>query len=555
MAASLRISTSASIHLKESLTIKHSDHFCRMVYFSKTKLSCSIRAKCSNTISHVSSEKTSRFKGVGQNDQKWEEKLHEISNNNSHGKNKSSSGVPVFVMLPLDTVTQGGSLNKPKAMNASLMALKSAGVEGVMVDVWWGLVEKDGPLKYNWEGYAELVQMVQKHGLKLQVVMSFHQCGGNVGDSCSIPLPPWVLEEISKNPDLVYTDRSGRRNPEYISLGCDTLPVLRGRTPIQVYSDYMRSFRDRFREYLGGVIMEIQVGMGPCGELRYPSYPETNGTWRFPGIGEFQCYDKYMKSSLQASADVIGKSDWGRNGPHDSGNYNQFPDDTGFFRRDGTWNTEYGKFFLEWYSGKLLEHGERILAAAEGIFQGSGAKLSGKVAGIHWHYKTRSHAAELTAGYFNTRNRDGYIPIARMMARHGVVLNFTCMEMRDQEQPQHANCSPEGLVQQVMKASKISGAELAGENALERYDAGGYGQVVATSRSDVGNGLSAFTYLRLNKRLFEGDNWRKMVEFVRSMSEGSWSKRLAESDCTGTDLCVRFVEGKKSEKHKEAVMV
>ena len=69
-------------------------------------------------------------------------------------------------------------------MNASLMALKTAGVEGVMVDVWWGLVEKDGPLKYNWDGYVELVQMVQKHGLKLHAVMSFHQCGGNVGDSC-----------------------------------------------------------------------------------------------------------------------------------------------------------------------------------------------------------------------------------------------------------------------------------------------------------------------------------------------------------------------------------
>lgn len=32
--------------------------------------------------------------------------------------------------------------------------------------------------------------------------------------------------------------------------------------------------------------------MGPAGELRYPSYPESNGTWRFPGIGEFQCYDR-----------------------------------------------------------------------------------------------------------------------------------------------------------------------------------------------------------------------------------------------------------------------
>lgn len=70
-------------------------------------------------------------------------------------------------------------------------------------------------------------------------------------------MPPWVLEEMSSNPNIVYTDRSGRRNPEYISLGCDTLPVLRGRTPIQVYTDYMRSFRQRFRDYLGNVIAVI----------------------------------------------------------------------------------------------------------------------------------------------------------------------------------------------------------------------------------------------------------------------------------------------------------
>lgn len=84
----------------------------------------------------------------------------------------------------------------------------------------------------------------------------------------SIPLPPWVLEEISKNPDLVYTDKSGRRNPEYISLGCDSIPLLRGRTPIHVYSDYMRSFRDRFRDYLGDVVqvikLPVQCKITPC---------------------------------------------------------------------------------------------------------------------------------------------------------------------------------------------------------------------------------------------------------------------------------------------------
>ncbi|CAA3014640.1 beta-amylase 3, chloroplastic [Olea europaea subsp. europaea] len=423
-------------------------------------------------------------------------------------------------MLPLDTISIGGSFNKVRTMYASLFALKNAGVEGVMVDVWWGLVEKEGPLKYNWEGYAELVKMVQKLGLKLQVVMSFHQCGGNVGDSCSIPLPPWVLEEMSNNPDIVYTNKSGRRNPEYISLGCDSLPVLRGRTPIQ----------------------EIQVGLGPCGELRYPSYPESNGTWRFPGIGEFQCYDKYMRASLAAAAEVTGKTDWGLRGPHDAGEYNQLPEETGFFQKEGTWNSEYGHFFLEWYSGKLVEHGDKILSAAQLIFEGTGAILSGKVAGIHWHYNTGSHAAELTAGYYNTRNRDGYSAIARMLSKRGVVLNFTCMEMRDEEQPERANCSPEGLVRQVKMATKSAGTQLAGENALERYDYGAYSQVLGTSRSDFGNGLVALTYLRLNKRLFEAENWSTFDEFVKNMSEGGQNTSLSESDTSRRNLFVGFVK-------------
>ncbi|KAG0550190.1 hypothetical protein BDA96_01G318000 [Sorghum bicolor] len=429
------------------------------------------------------------------------------------------------------------------------MALRGAGVEGVMVDVWWGVVERDGPGRYDWEAYAELVRMVERAGLRLQAVMSFHQCGGNVGDTCNIPLPPWVLEEMSSNPDIVYTDRSGRRNPEYISLGCDSLPVLKGRTPIQVYTDYMRSFRERFRDYLGNVIAEIQVGMGPCGELRYPSYPEANGTWRFPGIGEFQCYDKYMRASLEAAAVAAGHEEWGRGGPHDAGEYKQMPDDTGFFRRDGTWSTEYGHFFLEWYSGMLLEHGDRVLAAAEAVFGGTGATLSAKVAGIHWHYRTRSHAAELTAGYYNTRDRDGYMPIARMLAKRGAVLNFTCMEMKDEQQPQHASCSPELLVQQVKAAASKAGVELAGENALERYDEAAFSQVTSTAR---GAGLAAFTYLRMNKTLFDGDNWRQFVSFVRAMADGGARPALPRCDTGHSDLYVGFVDASKQRKAPDA---
>lgn len=454
-----------------------------------------------------------------------------------------TGGVPVYVMLPLDSVSLNNTVCRKKAMNASLLALKSAGVEGVMLDVWWGIVEKDGPGKYNWAGYKELIDMVKKHGLKVQAVMSFHQCGGNVGDSCFIPLPNWVVEEIDVNPDLVYTDRHGRRNYEYLSLGCDTLPVLKGRSPAQVYSDYLRSFRDNFEDVLGDTILEIQIGMGPAGELRYPSYPESNGIWKFPGVGEFQCYDKYMLASLKAAADRVGNQQWGHGGPSDAAQYNNWPEESDFFRREGGWNLPYGKFFLEWYSNMLLAHGERILASAEGIFRGLGVRISGKVAGIHWHYGTRSHAAELTAGYYNTRSRDGYLPIANMFGRHGAILNFTCIEMRDTEQPAEALCSPEKLIRQVVLAARQAGVPVAGENALPRFDEAAHQQVIKNSRltlHDDAHGtvyepMCAFTFLRMSEALFHGENWRNFVLFVKQMAEGrtsfhEWEQHRHSSD-------------------------
>lgn len=48
-------------------------------------------------------------------------------------------------------------------------------------------------------------------GLKVQAVMSFHAAGGNVGDTCKIPLPRWVLEVGDSNPDIFYTDKQMHR--------------------------------------------------------------------------------------------------------------------------------------------------------------------------------------------------------------------------------------------------------------------------------------------------------------------------------------------------------
>jgi len=56
---------------------------------------------------------------------------------------------------------------------------------------------------------------------------------------------------------------------------------------MQMYSDYMKSFRENMADFLESeLLIDIEVGLGPAGELRYPSYAESLG-WVFPGIGEF----------------------------------------------------------------------------------------------------------------------------------------------------------------------------------------------------------------------------------------------------------------------------
>ena len=94
---------------------------------------------------------------------------------------------------------QRAVIKRQKALDVALQTLKRAGVEGVMVDVWWGLVESERPQEYDFSAYRQLFEKARQAGLKVQAVMSFHAAGGNVGDTCKIPLPHWVVEVISLN--------------------------------------------------------------------------------------------------------------------------------------------------------------------------------------------------------------------------------------------------------------------------------------------------------------------------------------------------------------------
>lgn len=200
-----------------------------------------------------------------------------------------------------------------QALSAALKALKVLGVNGISVDLHWGLVESREGV-YDWTGTRALLRLIADFGFKIKVSICFHSTD-------TIPLPEWLVEEGRSNPDIYFTDKAGGRNTECLTLGINDVPVLRGRTAVDVYKSFMIAFRDEFRSWLGDTIVECLVGLGPNCELKYPAHPASDKRWNFPGIGEFQCYDRFMLASLRACADQVSQPSWGTGGPHDAGKY------------------------------------------------------------------------------------------------------------------------------------------------------------------------------------------------------------------------------------------
>ena len=81
--------------------------------------------------------------------------------------------------------------------------------------------------------------------------------------------------------------------------------------------------------------------------------------------------------SLRKAAEAKGHSFWGR-GPDNAGSYNSRPNETGFFSEGGDYDGYYGRFFLNWYSRVLVDHGDRVLSLAKLAFDGTciAAKVS-----------------------------------------------------------------------------------------------------------------------------------------------------------------------------------
>ncbi|KAK1650031.1 hypothetical protein QYE76_067836 [Lolium multiflorum] len=443
----------------------------------------------------------------------------------------------LFVGLPADVVScDGAAVSRPRAIRAGLRALKLLGVDGVELPVSWAVAQPGSEERFEWTGYLAVAGMVRDAGLSLRVSLLTHGRGATLPDKVAdaattntesiadagavddagatlldtvadaeadTALPGWVADALAADPDILFTDRSGNRRKECLSFAVDDLPVLAGKSPLQAYEAFFRSFADAFQDFLGSTVTDVTVSLGPDGELRYPSYPP--GCDRedgYAGDGEFQCYDKHTLARLKQHADSSGRPLWGLAGPHDAPRYDDPPESSGFFR--GSWQTEYGNFFLSWYAGELLAHGDRVLAAASRVFGGKQIELSAKVPFL----RRRSRPAEATAGMHG-----GYGPVAEVFARHDCTVLVSGM------MDAVAGSEAEEVLAQIKDACTGHGARIAYENAslVVASDGAGpagiWGGLLTADRTRPCH----FTYQRMGAEFFSPDHWPMFVQFARDL--------------------------------------
>ncbi len=362
-----------------------------------------------------------------------------------------------------------------------LRIAKGMGIDAISSDVWWGLVESKGDQQFDWSYYDRLSDAIIGAGLKWVPILSFHACGGNVGDDCNIALPQWVWTKFSglSEADLQYRSELGNMCREVVSLWADD----------QIVSQY-RELMEAFKSHFAGKaqhILEINISCGPAGELRYPSYNGHDGTFAgYPNRGALQCYGRLAKEDFRRW--VIKKygtiervnAAWGTR-LMDPSQIDTPSDPNGFFGRKDYLNITYGKDLTTWLNGSLIGHGRRMIQTAQDTFDQAmkGVDIGIKIPGVHWRMSDPNmpRAAEVNAGLIPTSidldaeaTAHGYQPILSSAAgfqgaAHRVVLHFTCLEMPNNSSPPAFSLA-ETLVFWVGKGAAAQGIPIKGENAL-----------------------------------------------------------------------------------------
>lgn len=437
---------------------------------------------------------------------------------------------------------------------ADLERASDIGIEAVSVDVWWGFVYAERS-KPQWDYYERVFTAIQAKGLGIVPTMSYHRCGVGPEADVKIELPPWlgafVANEGGAARDLLYQSETGYES-------ADAIPPWLGEEVSSIYlemAQFLSEFLKRFRrQLLANLFPEINISLGPTGELRYPSYSAEDG-WTFPHRGYYQCYSESARRSflrwVRAPknrcnwAHLYGDAEIRVPQGHVPGGHGARADS--FVAERLHLQPGYGEDFATWYHQSLVEHGRRLLNLAietlkshcsEGV--ALAPMIGMKLPGVHWQWRCTNvpRYAELTAGLIpptccfvpGAKSLTGYESLFEMVkglsveAAWPIRAHFTALEMDDdivfdiESNDAQKTSMGHSLVCAVGRTAYKVDVPLSGENALVGVDGLDPATNVTTwdyVRKAFDSGyFSGFTLLRLGS---EGWNagFNAMAEFIK----------------------------------------
>lgn len=332
------------------------------------------------------------------------------------------------VMAPLDLPISYKDNDKAKidSFKTQLRAARAVGTNAVSVDVWWGLVEQNkGEFKFD-EYYKQMFQDIVDVGLQIIPIMSFHACGGNIGDTVNIPIPSWIWKDAGTGAKYINeqlyngwvsipdhkdcTPLSSKQedifgNSEVVSLWASNRPLIE-----RDYQDFIKEFllfmqKNNFDKS----IQLLDISCGPSGECRYPSFDGYKVTYQgreynvgqgCPTRGFLQCYSANAIASFQEamrqeytnSIDNLNAK-WGTTlqSFEDSGLRPPTNGD-GFFKWcvDTNPRPQYALDFINWYNQLLVAHGSEMISDAISAFEAvkdpvlDSCAIEIKIPGVAW---------------------------------------------------------------------------------------------------------------------------------------------------------------------------
>lgn len=456
--------------------------------------------------------------------------------------------------------------------SARLKEARDIGVEAVTVDVWWGqaMEKRDPP---NWLYYDRVFDEICKANLLIIPIMSFHRCGAGQNDGgINIGLPPWLSDFVANNKaspgDLSYQSETGFESNDAIP------PWIAEEVPT-LYDEmarYVEKFLEQYKQQLlDGRFPEINISLGPTGELRYPAY-NTADNWSFPHRGLFQCYSKsagrsfvrWVRASQKTSQ---GSCSWATDLQDSEIRVPNGHVSAGVGARADTFVAErqhasagYGQDFLAWYHQSLLRHGKLILKAAtkvvreqcQGLPKGRPVPVVGmKIPGVHWQWRCTGvpRYAELTAGLIpgedcfvpDQSSKTGYENVFAMAQSVGneeqwpMRVHFTALEMDDDA----VDCSWGNDTQKTSMAASLVNAVgrtaasfavlLCGENADGNVAAPDNPHEVRDwvhirKAFDTGH-FSGFTLLRLTREFWDSEK-ESLEKFIQDYDGNTPGRRV-----------------------------